>query len=111
MEGFSSPLRKGLLLFKEEGSTNLVELDLKSHFTPMIWCLKRILGFGSKKEKKKIKEKRKIRKGNIFLFLLYFEELIFFFPPKEDSSKVRLLFKIDTCQHKEKTEFLTRDGS
>ena len=61
----------------------MAELDLKPRFTPMIWCLKRILGFGSKKEKKKIKEKRKIRKGNIFLFLLYFEELNIS-PLKED---------------------------
>ena len=105
MEGFSSPPRRGLLLFEGEGSANLSKLDLKPCFTPMIWCLKRILCFRLKKEKKKIKEKRKIRKGNIFLFLLYFEELIFFFPLKEDGSKVRHLFKIDTCKHKEKLNF------
>ena len=56
MEGFSSPFRKGLLLFEGEGSINLAELDLKQRFTPMIWCLKRIMGFGLKKEKKKNKE-------------------------------------------------------
>ena len=77
MKILSSPPRRGLLLFEREGSTNLVELDLKPCFTPMIWCLKIIQGFGLKKEKKTIREKRKIRKGNIFLFLLYFEELIF----------------------------------
>ena len=58
MEGFSSPPRRGLLPFGVEGSANLAKLDLKPRFTPMIWCLKRILGFKLKKEKKRIRKKR-----------------------------------------------------
>ena len=56
MEGFLSPPRRGLLLFEGEGLENFAELDLKPRFTPMIWYLRRILGFGLKK--KKIKEKK-----------------------------------------------------
>ena len=85
MEGFSSPPRRGLLLFEAECSENLAKVDLKPRFTPMIWCLKRILGFGLKKEKKKIRKK-------YFLFLLYFERLILF-PLKENGSKREIHFQ------------------
>ena len=85
MEGFSSPPRRGLLLFEAECSENLAKADLKPRFTPMIWCLKRILGFGLKKEKKKIRKK-------YFLFLLYFERLILF-PLKENGSKREIHFQ------------------
>ena len=77
MEGFSSSIRRGLLPFEIEGYANLVELDRRPRFTPMIWSGRRTLGFGLKKEKKKIKEKkRKIRKET-FVFPLYFEKLVF----------------------------------
>ena len=36
MEGFSSPLRRGLLPFEVEGSANLAELDHRPRFTAMI---------------------------------------------------------------------------
>ena len=57
MEGFSSPPRKGLLTFEAEDSINLAKLDRKPHFTPMIWSVRRILGFKLKKEKKEIRKK------------------------------------------------------
>ena len=59
MEGFLSPPRRGLLLFEGVGSANSTELDFRPRFTPMIWCLGRILGFGLMK--KKINKKKKIR--------------------------------------------------
>ena len=55
MEGFSFPPRRGLLLFEGEGFENFAKLDLKPHFTPMIWSLRRILDFELKK--KEIREK------------------------------------------------------
>ena len=57
MEGFSSPPRRGLLPFEAEDSTNLAELDCRPRFTPMIWSVRRILGFKLKKEKKEIRKK------------------------------------------------------
>ena len=92
MEGFSSPPRRGLLLFEAKCFENLAKLDLKPRFTPMIWCLKRILGFGLKKEKKKIREKEENKEGKYFLFLLYFERLILF-PPKKNGSKREIPFQ------------------
>ena len=74
MGGFSSPPKRGLLLFEGVGSENFAELDLKPRLTPMIWYLGRILGFELKK--KKIREKERNNEGKYFLFLLYFEELI-----------------------------------
>ena len=38
----------------------------------VILCVRRILGFGLKKEKKKIREKEKNKEGKYFLFLLSF---------------------------------------
>ena len=72
MEGLSSPPRRVLLPFEVKGSENLAKLDSKPHFRPMILCVRRILGFGLKKEKKKIREKEKNKEGKYFLFLLSF---------------------------------------
>ena len=70
MEGLSSPPRRVLLPFEVKGSENLAKLDPKPHFTPMILCVRRILGFGLKKKEDK-ERKSKIRKGNIsFPFIL-----------------------------------------
>ena len=57
MEGFSSPLTKGLLPFKVESSANLAELNRRPRFTPTTCFVTRTLGFRLKKEKKKIMEK------------------------------------------------------
>ena len=40
MEGFSSPPRRGLLPFKAEDSTNLVELDQTAFHTHELICEK-----------------------------------------------------------------------
>ena len=61
MEGFSSPPRRGLLLFEGEGSANLAELDLKPHFTPMIWCFKNS-GFQVKEKEEEEEDKGKREK-------------------------------------------------
>ena len=74
----------------------------------MIWCSKRILGFGLKK--KKIRGKRE-KYGGKYLYFPFILWGVNIFPPNEVGSKVRYLFKINTCQHREKTEFLTRNGS
>ena len=72
MEGFSSLPRKGLLLFEGVGTANFAKLDLKPCFTPMIWCLEKILGFGLKKKKinkkKKIREKERNKVGKYLSF-------------------------------------------
>ena len=75
MEGFSSPPRRGLLPFEAEDSANLAKLDWRLHTYGLI-CEKSF-GFQVKAGKEEDKgEKRKIRK-EIFVFLLYFEELVF----------------------------------
>ena len=57
IEGFSPPPRRGLLPFEAEVYANLVELDRRPCFSPMILFVRRTLGFELKNEKKKIKEK------------------------------------------------------
>ena len=64
-----------LLIFEGEGSENFAVLDLRLSLTPMIWYLRRILGFRLKK--KKIRKKNEEIGRKIFLFFLYFKELFF----------------------------------
>ena len=55
-------------------------------------------------------KRRKIRKEIFFFFLLYFEKLVFCLQ-KRLIQKGRHLVKIDMCQHKEETKFLTENDS
>ena len=92
MEGFSSLPRRGLLPFEAEGSANLVELDHRPRFTPMIWSIRRTLGFELKKGEEEDKGKgRKIRK-EIFVFPFILWE-VSIFPPKETDSKREASFQ------------------
>ena len=105
MEGFLSPPRRGLLLFEGEGPENFAELDLKPHFTPMIWYLRSILGFGLKK--KKIKEKNERNKEGKYFFSFYTLRSYSFPFKKKFVQKTEYLFKFDMCQQSETTKYLT----